>query len=170
MSGAFGNPPQPLSIAGRDLPRCQPNPCGKVTTPGETAHHGAKACTASAVTSPTPGIVVSRRNSSFSLTSMRICLSSSSSCAFNSSTRSNSTAVVETNQLRKRLGALGERLPELLDVGNPSGRDQTELRQVTRIALTVCVRWRTSSPRVRYTIERAWARSVFTATNRIVGR
>ena len=44
---------------------------------------------------PTPGIVVSRRNSSFSLTSKRICLSTSSTCAFNSSTRSNSAAVVE---------------------------------------------------------------------------
>ncbi len=39
-----------------------------------------------------------------------------------------------------------------------------------RIALTVWVRWRTRSPRVRNTIERAWACFVLTATNRIVGR
>ena len=51
---------------------------------------GARACTAIAPTSPTSGIVISRRNSSSSLTIDCFCLSTSSSCAF--SHRSGQTA------------------------------------------------------------------------------
>ena len=117
------------------------------------------ACTASALTS-TPGIVV-RSQLLDQQTHLLVDLVDR---AFNSDPLKQNRRARD-HQLGKRLGALGERLPQLLDVGNAARRDQTELREVIRLrALT------TSSPRVRNTIERAWASFVLTATKRIVGR
>ena len=88
---------------------------------------GANACTASAVTSPTPGIVVSppqllvlpdqQPHLLVDLVDLRVQLVD----PLKQHRRR------RDHQLRKRLGVLSERLPQLLEIGNASRRDQTEL-------------------------------------------
>ena len=75
----LGNPSQPLSPAPVETSRgVRPIHAAKSRPRSKLSIAGAKACTAIAPTSPTPGIVISRRNSSSSRTIERICLSTSS--------------------------------------------------------------------------------------------
>ncbi len=72
-------------------------------------------------------------------------------------------------QRREGFLALRERLLQSPAVVGPKRSDESELREVDPEAI-VYVRWYTRSSRARNTTERACSSSVFTATNRIVGR
>ena len=127
----LGDPSQPLPPARGDFARCQANPRREVAPPGEALHRRCEGVHRHRpdLSHPrnrhqSPQLLVrphDRPHLLVDLVELRVQLIDPVK----------QQAGRGHNQLGERFGALGERLPQLLDIGHATRRDQTELRQVT---------------------------------------
>ena len=152
------------------LARREARPGGEVTAFGECLGGGAKVVSAVATMAPTPGIFISRRAVSSRSARWRTSFSKASICALNPATCASSMRASVTTAAGSVDLSFSIAAASLLTCAMPVGAITPYSARCPRNALTVWVRWRTRSSRVRYAIAAACCASDFTATNRIVGR